>query len=784
VLLRLARAFNCSCLYDECRRFLAAASSLIPHAISHLLVSLPNHQRQMSRRWSRSAIALLAIPVMAGCRNQGPVDPAPAPSKAISPGHGRMLTRLEKIRRQAVSENPFFEQASITRDEVQLASLPPAGNGPELFRRHVSLARSFRRIGENMTAINHFSDAEESLKLPDVKLAADGQAPFLFDLGLTHLRIALKDNCIYCPTSDSSILPISEAGVLQKRDNAAVAAEFFRRAVGIQPDDLKSKWLMNVAAMLAGTFPDHVPQAHRLPDNAFRASSECPRFTDVAFAAAVRSVGCAGSVIADDFDGDGLIDLLIGNSDPSASLLYFRNTGLGTFAEDAKARGLAGFLGGNNLVQADYDNDGRVDVLVLRGAGLGEAGRQPVSLLKNGPQEFSDVTYDVGLGETESPTTAGAWADFDNDGDLDLYLTRETGPNSLFRNDGVAGFVDVAAGAGVTNDRTSVSASWGDYNADRFSDLYVANAEGGNRLYRNDGQGRFVDVAQELGLVGPSHGAIAWFWDVNNDGRLDVFAPSNDVGIEHTSAYYFGLPRTDEPDHLYLQREDGRFENVAEAFGLRAESQPRGGNFGDVDNDGFPDLYLATAAPGFESLMPNLMYRNRGGAGFDNVTFSGGFGHLQKGNGVAFADFDNDGDQDVFLQVGGLDAGDAFGSALFANPGFGNHWLRVRLVGEKSNRSAIGARIRADIIENEAKRSIYRWVNSGGSFGANPLAQQLGLGSAAKIDRLEVYWPTSDTTQHFENVPVDSQVEIHEGRADLKTIELKPFSFRSFNRIP
>jgi hypothetical protein len=735
----------------------------------------------MPRRMSPRAVLGLALAVLAGCQSEPAAKPAPAPAKSITRSHGRMLTRLEAIRRQAAIDNPFFEQSSITHDESRLASLKPNGNGPELFRLHLALARNLRRLGDNAAALKHLSDAEEALKLPDVAL--DAEAQLLDDRALTHLRIALRDNCVFCPTSDSSILPISEAGRLQQQDAGKVAVEEFRQAVEKDPDDLRSKWLLNIAAMLVGEYPDGVPEAHRLPPEAFPLVPDFPKFADVAFPAGLRTVGCAGSVAAEDFDGDGLIDLAVGTSDPSASLMFFHNTGDGTFADEAKARGLAELLGGNNLVQADYDNDGRTDLLVLRGAGLGEAGRQPVSLLKNGPTEFTDVTYDVGLGETEFPTTAGAWADYDNDGDLELYLARETGSGALFRNEGAGGFVDVASDAGVTNDRSAASAVWGDFNADRFPDLYVGNREGGNRLYRNDGKGRFTDVAEELGVKGPTHSSIAWFFDVNNDGRIDIFCASNDPGIEHTAAYYFGSPRTDEPDYLYLQREDGRFENVAEQFGLTAESQPRGGNFGDLDNDGFPDLYLATAAPGFESLMPNVMYRNRSGVGFDNVTFSGGFGHLQKGNGVSFADLDNDGDQDVFLQVGGLDAGDAFGSVLFANPGFGNHWIRIRLVGEKSNRSGIGARIRAEVTDGESKRSIYGWVNSGGSFGANPLAQQLGLGSAAKIDVLEIHWPTSDAVQRFENVPVDSAIEIHEGQAEFKKIDLKSFSFPVFGGI-
>src|SRR5213078_2177826 len=170
---------------------------------------------------------------------------------------------------------------------------------------------------------------------------------------------------------------------------------------------------------------------------------------------------------------------------------------------------------------------------------------------------------------------------------------------------------------------------------------------------------------------------------------------------------------------LYQGDGKGGFREVAAASNLKRPAMSMGANFGDLDNDGYLDFYLGTGYPEYEALMPNVMYRNREGRGFADVTFAGGFGHLQKGHGIAFADFDNDGDQDVFSQMGGAFRGDGAWFALYRNPGFGNSMLTVKLVGVKSNRAAIGAKIRLEI--NDGKpRSIYRHVCSGGSFGANP----------------------------------------------------------------
>jgi hypothetical protein len=176
------------------------------------------------------------------------------------------------------------------------------------------------------------------------------------------------------------------------------------------------------------------------------------------------------------------------------------------------------------------------------------------------------------------------------------------------------------------------------------------------------------------------------------------------------------------------------------------------------------------------------MYRNRGGTGFADVTVAGGFGTMQKGHGVVFADFDNDGDQDIFEQLGGAFPADRAANAFYENPGFGNHWIAIRLVGVQSNRSAIGARIRVDVIEDGARRSIYKHVNSGGTFGANPLRQTIGLGTASSIELLEVSWPTTGKAQTFRDVPMDRILEITEDEESYETLQLEALTLAALPR--
>ena len=169
------------------------------------------------------------------------------------------------------------------------------------------------------------------------------------------------------------------------------------------------------------------------------------------------------------------------------------------------------------------------------------------------------------------------------------------------------------------------------------------------------------------------------------------------------------------------------------------------------------------------------MYRNNEGRDFTDVSFSGGFAHLQKGHGIAFGDLDRDGDQDIFVQMGGMYPGDPAANMLFENPGHGNRWISVRLVGVKSNRAAIGARVKVDVETEDGARSVYSHVNSGGSFGASSLEQEIGLGKAVRILALEVRWPASGTVQVFRDVPLDTNIEIHEGDDEYRVRELPRF---------
>ena len=197
-----------------------------------------------------------------------------------------------------------------------------------------------------------------------------------------------------------------------------------------------------------------------------------------------------------------------------------------------------------------------------------------------------------------------------------------------------------------------------------------------------------------------------------------------------------------------------------------------GANFGDLDNDGWLDIYLGTGDSTFQALLPNRMFRNDQGRWFRDVTTSGDFGHLQKGHGIAFADLHRTGSEDVFEEMGGAQPADVFQSALYRNPGNGNHWLTLKLEGSTSNHAAFGARIDVDVRDDRGKaRHIYRTVGYGSSFGGNPLEQHIGVGTATMVKQVTVRWPAQkdgrQTGDVLHDVAVDHRYRLRQGEGKL-----------------
>ncbi len=320
-------------------------------------------------------------------------------------------------------------------------------------------------------------------------------------------------------------------------------------------------------------------------------------------------------------------------------------------------------------------------------------------------------------------------------------------------------------------------ANWVDFDNDDYPDLFVNNLKGTAKLYHNNGNGTFSDVTESMGIDGPQKGFSCWAWDYDNDGWLDIFATCYDYSIGDVVKGLNGEAHTRMSNRLWHNVKGERFEDKTKESGLDMVFATMGSNFGDVDNDGYLDFYLGTGTPELETLVPNRMFKNVEGRRFAEITASAGTGNLQKGHGVSFADWDRDGDLDLFIEMGGASLGDRYHNILFENPGQGNHWLSVKLVGKKSNRAALGARIKV-VTGGQRPQTIYRHVSSGSSWGANPLEQHIGLTKADRVAVLEIHWPSSGTTQVFRDIAANQAIEVTELDDHIRTLPRKPIAIR------
>ncbi len=740
---------------------------------------MPGHQR----------FELVVAAVAAAILATEPVRAEPG-AAFQAPGTKRMADMLKALAEEADAQrNPYLNtrRVELLRKAVESAANP----GTEMSRR-IDLARELIFAG-------HCEEGLQELETVRQRMAGVGQAlperaeRFIRELEvIANLRLGELENCCARHTVDSCFVPIKGKGIHSIERGSRSAIELLLRSLN-EDGDLLDRWLLNLACMTLGEYPEKVPPQWLIPPASFASDYDIGRFYDVAIPTGLDVVGLAGGAVMEDLDGDETLDILSSSWDLSDEVRYFRNNADGTFTERTEQAGLTGITGGLNMIHADYKNDGFADVLILRGAWLLDEGCHPNSLLRNnGDGTFEDVTEAAGV-LSFHPTQAAAWGDYDNDGHVDLFIgneSRRTGgdhPCELYRNNGDGTFTESAAEVGLAYVGFVKGAVFGDYDNDRYPDLYLSVNGGQNVLFHNNGPSpgsngaaawSFTDVTESAGVGEPLYSFPTWFFDYDNDGWLDIIVFGYQlVSGRDVIAAMLGQPHGDALlPRLYHNDGNGTFSDVTEAVGLSTPILAMGANFGDLDNDGFLDFYAGTGEPDYRTVIPNLMFRNAGNGTFQDVTTSGGFGNVQKGHGIAFGDLDHDGDQDIYADLGGAFEGDVYQNLLFRNPGHGNHWITLRLRGVRTNRAAIGARIHVRVATEGGDRDIHLVAGTGGSFGSSSLQQEIGLGAATAIRSVEITWPVTGERQVVTGVSLDGIFEVTEGRPEAVRVEQRPFA--------
>ena len=489
-----------------------------------------------------------------------------------------------------------------------------------------------------------------------------------------------------------------------------------------------------------------------------------------------------GSAALFDYNNDNNLDIYLVNGAPLTenkpdsipTNRRYRNKGDGTFTDVTSHTGVGDTGYGIGCCVADYDNDGNRDIFVTNFG-------QNVLYRNRGDGTFSDVTLQAGISNDKLFSAGCAFADYDNDGWLDLVVVNyvlldlenapdcsqngipaycrpeDFAPDRIYRNNGNGTFTDVSQEVGLTSLGRGLGAIWTDVDNDGWLDLYIANDREVNFLYHNNGNGTFTEIGELNGLALNEHGDTESSMgidtaDYDNDGDLDVI-------LTHYQA---------ETNTLYQNDGKGIFWDVTAQSHL---GEPTliplawGTGFVDFDNDGWLDLFFANGHlhDNIEKLeevgtykQRNQLFYNQGGDTFADLSAVSGDGMLieKSSRGAVFGDYDNDGDLDILV----MNINDA--PDLLRNDTAPKHnWLRIRLVGVKSNRDGIGAKVRFQLGE----MTLLREVKSGSSYlSQNPLRLHVGLGTAEKVDRLIVDWQKG-VQDVIENVQCNQWLTIKEG---------------------
>ena len=586
----------------------------------------------------------------------------------------------------------------------------------------------------------------------------------LYHEAIGELEIAREDTRV----RPQALHELSVASFRAGRFNDA--ARYAGESLHIDGSSQRTRLLLWLASEKSGGYALDVPADMRMQVRSGRQPTTLA-LEDVAVRVGLDKTSGGRGTAVFDYDGDGWLDVLIAAAHGGCTL--YKNNGDGTFTDASIPSGMDTCLTAFITTIGDYDNDGHPDIFVTRnGFFSGECSLYH----NNGDGTFTEVTERAGL-TGWGPAFTASWVDYDLDGRLDLFVAYNLGSlferktkNRLFHNNGDGTFTDVTESAGLVTEWPTIGSTWGDYDNDGRPDLFVSNSIGRSQLFHNNGDGTFTDVSRESGLDTYGLGSICYWIDYDNDGWLDlvqnVWSDSEDV--IHTLQHGEGPP-DGQPARLWRNNRDGTFTLRSRELGVTGCWGSMSGNAGDINNDGHQDIVLGNGSPRMERVEP-LTLLESDGRQFRDVTFTAGLPIAGKSHGVNLADLFGDGRLSLIVASGGAYPGDLLTVGAFCPKERLGHYLNVRLAGIRSNRSAIGARVRLEA----GGKSQHRLVSGGSQFGCLPFEQHFGLGTDTQVvDAIEIAWPSGARQRIAGPIAADDTIRITEGDDSLEDVYAK-----------
>lgn len=674
------------------------------------------------------------------------------------------------------------ERAEIIRKKFEKEM-----DGGKKINLAVDYARELMKCGRIKEGLNIMSQVFKFMNDNKINPDSATKRNLYSIVAISYLRYGEIENCVQNHNHESCFLPIQGDAIHQLPFGSTEAITEYKKALKEFPNDLEFQYLLNVAYQTLGKYPKEVPKEYLIPPKWFASKVPFPRFKEIAGEVGLNRNGLAGGVVVDDFTNDGWLDIVMTSWGPHEELKFYVNNGDGTFSDKTKEFGLDGQVSVLNLNQTDINNDGWLDLFLMRGAWWNKNGNIPRTLLLNtGKGKFEDVTLKAGFTK-RAPTQTSAWADYNLDGWLDVVIANESMEGfergiDMYLNQKDGTFKDVSEEWGLTLNQFFKGVTSTYSNNDKYPDLYFSALADSNSLFINQsGEGKNSFALNPMNqYVGQAYRSFpCWSFDFDNNGHEDLFVSS--YSNDQTPATYWmeshlGTVERFMFPKLYSNQGNGQYTEVGVPMGLTEVAFTMGCNFGDINTDGYLDFYLATGNPLYQAIVPNKMYLNMGGKRFEDVSYAGGFANIQKGHGVGFGDLDHDGDEDIYVVIGGAVDGDTYFNCLFENPNHeNNNWVILKLVGTTANHPAIGAMVAISATENGKERTIYRKITSGASFGANSLALEVGLGKSTTINKVTVQWPCKDCPdQVFTGISINKSYELTQDQAAPKELPYAP----------